>query len=244
MTADGALLVSYVDGTTNYTTTIPAVSGSVPGGLTASVISGVATAGNLGSAGNAVRSDYGNTSGAELAAVFASGKSSALMSSSGRDASGLVAPAPFSLSDDFFQFSLTAPEDGVITLDTLGFDLAVASNAGSPQSTAWALQLYASVNGGAYTAVGATLNIASASYAAGTATALPSASFDLSSLNAVGTITSVSFRVWQGSNLDTDSTLALAYQNINVQGTFVPEPSAALLCTAGGLVVLGRRRRA
>ena len=237
--AHGATLVGYVDGI--VTDTAP-VAGTVPANVTATGISGVSNGGNLGTSGNAVRSEYGSASTAELEAVFGAGRSRTLIASAGRDADTTTAPTAAALTTDYFQFTLTAADGATLTLDTLGFDLAVVSNNGSG-TTAWAYQLYASVNDGAYAEVGSLNSFSSTSYTVGTVTGLPAQLLDISSLNGSGPIEKVAFRVWQGSDLNVDSTLALGYQNINVQGTVVPEPSALLVGAAGAAGMLLRRRK-
>lgn len=238
-----ATLVNYVNGS-NAGSGAPVATATAPG-TTNSAISGVSNGGALGSGGNAIRSDYGSTTAPEIEAVFGAGKSFAMVSAAGRDASDVIAPAAGSLTTDYFAFTVTAVTGATVTLDSLGFNLAVFSNVGATTSD-FALQLYASVNGGGYAAIGSTVVIPSTSYNVGNATSLPPQLFDLTSLNALGPINTVTFRVWQGSTLNTDSTLALAYQDINVQGTVlgVPEPTALLLGSLGFLGFSARRRRA
>jgi hypothetical protein len=168
-----------------------------------------------------------------------------MMSAAGRDGDTLIAPAAASLTTDYFQFSVTADPGSTLILSTLGFNLAVLSNIGATTS-GFAFQLYARINGaGGYSAVGTTMSISSTNYTLGTATAVPPISFDVSTLNALGPLQSVEFRLWQGSDLNTDSTLAIAYQDINLQGEVitVPEPSVVGLTALAAIALAARRRR-
>lgn len=141
----------------------------------------------------------------------------------------------------YLQFTLTADVGKTLDLSNLTFNWQAAIN-NQTDSLSFGYQLFASADGGAYATVGS-----SGSKAVGNGLALSTDWGNITSeninLNSLDGANSVTFRLAMNNPNDTTAgSYVQFFRNIAVNGSVVPEPSAALLGGLGMLALLRRRR--
>ncbi|MFD0896036.1 PEP-CTERM sorting domain-containing protein [Luteolibacter ambystomatis] len=155
------------------------------------------------------------------------------------NASGDGTNGTASSTADYFSFSLSTPGAETLSLTSFTFDYGVGTNT-TGQSGNFHYAVFASVNGGAYAQIGSTFSTGNLSLTQNVTNVIGNRSVDLSSITGAD---SVAFRVWVGSTNASASTGSI-FQNIIVNGSVVPEPSAVMLGGLGVLVLMRRRRAA
>ena len=143
----------------------------------------------------------------------------------------------------FLAFTLTADLGSTLDMSGLTFNWGLGANSIITQGASY--EVYASVDGGAFTFVGSD-TIASAAFAKGDWTAGSSANLDLSGLSSTLSGGNIEFHV-HGLSLANEASGVLAFEQFQFNGNLaaIPEPGTyALLAGLTGLVfVMVRRRR-
>jgi len=145
-------------------------------------------------------------------------------------------------SAHFLEFTLTADTGKTLDLTNLTFSWQAAIN-NQTDILSFGYQLFASANGGSYASVGSagTKSVSNALALSTDWGTITSENIDINSLDGANTVT---FRLAMNNPNNTGAgSYVQFFRNITVNGTVVPEPSAALLGGLG-LLALMRRRRA
>lgn len=138
--------------------------------------------------------------------------------------------------NSYFTFTLTPGAGITLDLTTLTFDT-LYNNAGTSVANAVAATYFLRYSGDSFGAnIGASFTENYQDTSAGTATAR---SVDLSALNDITTATEFRIYIYDGSS-NLNRTVRL--DNVVLNATVIPEPSAALLGSLGLLALLRRRR--
>ncbi|BCU78414.1 PEP-CTERM sorting domain-containing protein [Luteolibacter sp. LG18] len=226
--AQAAVIVNYIP---------PGSSGSSPSNapINASTVDPLVTASAIGDIGTGSAQLLSGSAGPirTTLGTWTFGTDGWLFANASNDGTNGTA----SSTADYFSFSLATPGTETLTLANLTFDYGVGTNS-TAQSGTFYYAVFASVNGGAYSQVGSTFSTGNLNLTQNTTNSIGNQSVNLSSISGAD---SVDFRIWVGSTNASSATGSI-FRNIVVNGTVVPEPSAALLGCLGSLAVLLRRR--
>jgi hypothetical protein len=144
-------------------------------------------------------------------------------------------------SAHYLEFTLTADVGKTLDLTNLTFSWQTGIN-NQTSILDFGYQLFASSNGGSYASVGSA-GTKSVSNALGTSTDWGTHSSENIDINALDGANTVTFRLAMSNPINTTAgSYVQFFRDVTVNGSVVPEPSAALLGCMG-LMVLCRRRR-
>lgn len=154
-----------------------------------------------------------------------------------------ISPGTTPATDHYFQFGLVADPGQTLDLSNMTFNWQAGIN---NQTTTgdFRYQLFASVNGGAYSSVNSLATKSVGNGLGGSTTDWGTITIENIDLNSLDGAQSVTFRLAMGQSFNpgNSGSYVQLFRNITVNGAAIPEPSSALLGGLGLLALLRRRR--
>jgi hypothetical protein len=151
-------------------------------------------------------------------------------------------PTPIIADQDYVTFNVTAGAGG-LALGSLTFDYGVSVNTTDTTGLQAAEQTFYSINGGAFTAIGAQQDRTVPSGGAGFFTGFTQSAIDLSTIPTLAAGDNIVFRLNFGDNSSSTTSSKGGYIDNVVLNGVVPEPASLALFGLAGMGLMARARR-